>query len=79
MSGLDVNPGRSHTNFKTGKRETVWETHWQAWPNIDHVVPDPRSLTFRAWLKEFCNRNHIRFDGGYRGPPHYGGEQLRLF
>ena len=79
VCGLDVNPGRSHTNFRTGKRETIWETHWQSWPEIDHVEADDRELTHRQWLREFCRKNRIAFTGGYRAPPHYGGEQLRLF
>lgn len=77
VSGLDVNPGRAHTNFKTGRRETVWETHWQDWPS-NEAQPDLRTMSHRQWFREFCERNKILCRGSYRAPPHFGGEQLRL-
>jgi hypothetical protein len=78
VAALDVNPGRSHTNFKSAKRETVWETHWQEWPTMDHATTDAREMSHRKWLDAFSQRFGISIKGGYRKPPHYGGEQLRL-
>lgn len=79
VGALDVNPGRGHTNFLSGKRETVWETHWQDWPNMEHAKTDLRDMTHRRWLVEFALRHRIALIGGYRRPPFLGGEQLRLF
>lgn len=78
VAALDVNPGRAHTNFKSAKRETVWETHWQEWPTMDHAEVDAREMSHRKWLDAFAQRFGIGILGGYRKPPHYGGEQLRL-
>jgi hypothetical protein len=78
VAALDVNPGRAHTNFSTAKRETVWETHWQTWPLLDHAEIDAREMSHRKWLEAFCKRFGIKLEGGYKKPPHYGGEQLRL-
>ncbi len=79
IAGLDVNPGRGHTNFRTGVRETVVSTHWQTWPTMDHVEPDTRVMSHRRWLTSFLAKHRISFQGNYQMPPHYGGEQLRLF
>ncbi len=79
VAALDVNPGRAHTNFASAKRETVWETHWQEWPDMDHATIDSREQTHRKWMDAFCLRFGIKLTGGYKKPPHYGGEQLWLF
>jgi|GEM_PF-3443986 len=78
VAALDVNPGRSHTNFRSAKRETVWDTHWQEWPDMDHAEIDSREMTHRKWMDVFAIRFGLKINGGYRKPLHYGGEQLRL-
>lgn len=79
VCGLDVNPGRAHANFRTGKRETIWDTHWQVWPNAEHVEADGRELSHRQWFLEFCRRNTTAISSSYSKPPYIGGEQLWLF
>ncbi len=79
VAGLDINPGRSHLNMRNGKRESVQETHWQTWPEMDHAEIDVRDMDHRAWMRQFFKEHKISFQGAYKGPPHYGGEQLRLF
>ena len=75
--GLDVNPGRSHTNFTDLSNPLVQCTHWQPWPN--HTAePDDRDQTHLEWFRDFCKRARIEFTGLYRAPPHLGGQQLRL-
>lgn len=78
VAGLDVNPGGSPLNLVAGKKESVWETHWQTWPKTEHADVDARDLSHREWLREFAGRHRIKLEGGYRAPPHFGGEQLRL-
>ena len=79
VAALDVNPGRGHTNFVSGKRETVWETHWQDWPHMELATPDLRVLSHRRWLVEFAARHKIALIGGYKMLSFLGGDQLRLF
>lgn len=78
VAGLDVNPGRGHANFKLGKRETVWDTHWQMWPDKEAVV-DNRTLLHSQWFRAFCQRCRIISRIEYKPPPHFGGEQPSLF
>lgn len=78
VAALDVNPGRAHTNFKSAKRETVWDTHWQMWPEMEHAKIDNQEMTHRKWMDTFALRFGLKMSGGYRKPPHFGGEQLRL-
>jgi hypothetical protein len=78
VAALDVNPTGSHVNFATGKRESVRITHWHSWPAED-VEPDLRQMRFRDWLSAFCKRFKVTLEGRTDPPPHYGGEQLRLF
>lgn len=78
VAGLDVNPTGIHVNFATGKKEGVRTTHWHCWP-ADDVEPDLREMRFRGWLSAFCRRFRVKLDGTPDAPPHYGGEQLRLF
>lgn len=77
VAGLDVNPNGIHINFATGKRDGVRITHWHCWPSVD-VEPDPRDQRFKPWLNAFCRRFKVTLNGSDT-PPHYGGEQMRLF
>ena len=77
VAALDVNPNGIHINFATGKKESVTVTHWHCWPAAD-VEPDMRQLRFKAWLTAFCKRFRLTLNG-FDTPPHYGGEQMRLF
>jgi hypothetical protein len=77
VAGLDINPSGSHYNFVDGTRESVRITHWHTWPETN-VETDKRTLTFTRWLRAFCERYKVQLNG-FDAPPHYGGEQGRLF
>jgi hypothetical protein len=71
--GLDIDPGRAHTNLRT--LQIIFGTHWQVWPLME-AMPDGRDLIYQQWLDEFLKRTKIslRFPPV---PPPFGG-QLRL-
>lgn len=77
VAALDINPAGGHLNFSYGRKESVRITHWHCWPAED-VEPDTREMRFRPWLNAFCKRFKVTLNG-VGTPPHYGGEQMRLF
>lgn len=69
--GLDIDPGRSHTNLIT--LEVVRSTHWQTWPLMQAVV-DRRELLHHNWLALFLKECKIHSQHSYAEPPFHGGQ-----
>lgn len=72
---LDVHPGRWHKNKKLG--ESVRQTHWHVWPDVEEVEPDARDLPHQHWFHHFLQRARTSFGGTYKPPP-YEPSQLKL-
>ncbi|MFL6797466.1 MAG: hypothetical protein ACJ8F3_08650 [Xanthobacteraceae bacterium] len=72
--GLDVNPGRHHTNLLLpGSSMNV--THWQRWPKMDAELDD-REQNFQQWAIAFFKAANVVPTFRVLSPPQ--GIQLRL-
>lgn len=72
--GLDVEPGRSHTDPET--LESVNGTHWHKWKGI--LREDARNLHFSQWLDQFIKEAKIRFRYPCSPPRLDGGVQMDM-
>ena len=64
--GLDVNPGRNHTNPIT--LEVVRGSHWHIYPDTERAIADNIERTHQQWVADFLLQSNITIEGGYTAP-----------